>query len=105
MPAWSALGAYIAATANYNGPELFVSLSRPRHAVKSDTINAVTTKFLAEHNLHDFTAHSTRGASVTVLILPGVDPHVVCAQIVLGPCTSIFFCGTPSGSGYRQVVE
>ena len=74
----NALDAYIAATADYDGLELFVFLTKPRRAVKSDTINAITTKFLAEHNLHGFTAHSTRGASVTALILLGVDPHVVC---------------------------
>ena len=70
---------HIAATSDYNGPELFVSLTDPRRAIKSDTINAITTKFLQEHNLQSFTAHSTRGASVTALILLGVDPHVVCA--------------------------
>ena len=75
----NALDSYITATADYNGPELFVSLTEPRRAIKSDTINAITTKFLQEHNLQGFTAHSTRGASVTALILLGVDPHVVCA--------------------------
>ena len=68
----NALDSYIAATSDYNGPELFVSLTEPRRAIKSDTINAITTKFLQEHNVQGFTAHSTRGASVTVLILLGV---------------------------------
>ena len=75
----NALDAYIAATADYNSTELFVTLTEPRQAIKSDTINAISTKFLAEQNLHGFTAHSTRGASVTALILLGVDPHIVCA--------------------------
>ena len=66
------MDAYITATADYNGPELFVSLTEPRRAIKSDTINAITAKLLAEHNLHGFTAHSTRGASITALILLGV---------------------------------
>ena len=74
-----ALDDYIAATADYDGPELFVSLTQPRRPLRADTINSITTKFLKDHNLKGFSAHSTRGAAVTALILLGVDPHVVCA--------------------------
>ena len=54
-------------TAGYNGPELFVSLTKPWHATTSDTANAITTKFSKEHSLRGFTAHSTQGAAVTAL--------------------------------------
>ena len=66
---------YLAATAAYDGPKLFVALSKPRCPMASDTINASTTKFLKAHKLQGFTAHSTRGAAVTALILLGTDPH------------------------------
>ena len=59
--------------------ELFVSLTQPQRPLSADTINSITTKFLKDHNLKGFSAHSTRGAAVTALILLGVDPHVVCA--------------------------
>ena len=52
----NALDAYITATSDYDGPELIVSLSRPRHPIASDTINAIITKFLKDHRWQGSTA-------------------------------------------------
>ena len=43
----------------------------------SDTINSLTTRFLKENDLSDFSAHSTRGACATALLRKGVPPAVV----------------------------
>ena len=55
----------------YSGEELLVSLT--------DKVTALTTKFLKGLNLVGFIAQTTRGASVTTLILLGLDPHVIAA--------------------------
>ena len=74
-----ALNRYIASTNNYTGDELLVSLTMPRAPLSADRVNALTTEFLKGLNLTGFTAHSTRGASVTTLILLGIDPQVIAA--------------------------
>ena len=73
-------------TADYIGPELFVSLRSPRKPISFDTINGITMRWLHKDlfelgalDVESFAAHSTRGATATTLIYLGVDPHVVAA--------------------------
>ena len=73
------LQSYLDATADYSGPELFVSCTHPRKPLTSDTINNLTTAWLKGNGMARFSARSTRGAGATALILLGADPHVVCA--------------------------
>ena len=69
---------YLSSTSDYDGNDLFISLTIPRHGISADTIGSLTTGFLSAAGIQDdFTAHATRGASVTALILLGVDPHVI----------------------------
>ena len=57
---------YLKTTASYTGDALFVSLGRPRKAIKADT-----TRWLHRHGIEDYTAHSTRGAAATTLLHHG----------------------------------
>ena len=63
-----ALNQYIAFTTDYTGDELLVSLAKPRAPLSADRVGALATEFLKGLNLTGFTAHSTRGASVTTWI-------------------------------------
>ena len=49
----------------------------PSKPSTANTINAITTRFLKSQGLEDYTAHSTRGAAATSLLLKGVPPGVV----------------------------
>ena len=80
------------------GPELFVSLKKPRHLTTLGTITKLrppsyhTTKLLKEQNLPGSPAHSTRGAAVTAHL--ATDTHVVCApggwkSKIASGCTAI----------------
>ena len=69
---------YVALTPDL-GPQLFWALPSAEivKPLASDTINSLTTRFLKENGLDDFTAHSTRGACATALLRKGVPPPVV----------------------------
>ena len=69
---------YLAMTPDL-GPELVWALptAEKMKPLASDTINSLTTRFLKENGLQDFTAHSTRGACATALLAKGVPPPVV----------------------------
>jgi hypothetical protein len=71
--------AYLEFTKDYTGPELFVTTpsAKGRRPLKADTINGLTTRFLHARGLQEYTAHSTRGAAATALLLKGVEPQVV----------------------------
>ena len=68
---------YISLTADFESTELLVSVSKPRNPILAATMNFLTTLFLQSAGLHDFSAHFTRGAAATALIILGVDPHNV----------------------------
>lgn len=73
------LHSYLQLTSAFKGPELILSLPSQgqRTPLSSDRINALTTQFLHSVGLEHFSAHSTRGAAATTLLLLGVDPNVV----------------------------
>ena len=60
-------------TSEVAGPALFYSLPKAgnRYPLKSDTINSITTKYLHARGLKDWSAHSTRGAAATALLVRG----------------------------------
>ena len=64
---------------DYTSNRLFVSLTRPRRPLSADGINSITTKFLKDNGIQDFTVYSTCGAAASALIALGVEPHLVCA--------------------------
>lgn len=71
---------YIQCTSDFSGPQLFVSLrcrARQRAPISEDTINGMTTRFLREQGLGEWSAHSTRGACATALLHRGVEPAIV----------------------------
>ena len=73
-------------------------MAKPHKLLAANTVNATATKFLNNHGLVGFTAHSTGGASLTTLILLAVDPQVVHA---LGRVTTTsIFSMTGLGRAY-----
>ena len=74
---------YICLSSQAKGPLLFCGLAGKPTAgnpLKSNTINGVTTRYLQARGLHQWTAHSTRGAAATALLNRGVPPQVVQAM-------------------------
>ena len=69
---------YISLTADCEGTELLVSVSKPCKPILASTVNSLLTRFLQSACLHDFSAHSTCGVAATALIILGVGPHIVC---------------------------
>ena len=70
---------YLDLTRDFDGPQLFCSLpsDQGRHPLKADTINSITTKYLRDRGMTEWSAHATRGAAATCLIKRGVAPQVV----------------------------
>ena len=70
------LGAYLDLASSYTAGELFVSFKASKKPTVAGPIDSLTSTFLRNMQLHELTAHSTRGALATARILPGGDPHV-----------------------------
>ena len=69
---------YICLSSQAKGPLLFCGLAGKPTAgnpLKSNTINGITTRYLQARGLHQWTAHSTRGAAATALLNRGVPPR------------------------------
>ena len=69
---------YISLTADYERTELLLSVSNPRKPILASTVNFLTARYLRSAGLHNFSAHSTRGAAATALYILAVDPHIGC---------------------------